>query len=565
MGLSRLAIVHKVILAVASVGLGLALVAGVSLVSLWSLRDALDDVGATGRAALLAARMNTNVQAMNAIQAALAADPSPTALNEAPVKLAAERDLFAKRGTQIRQIMSDAEALALLDRVGRQEQTFLTAAEAVVAAAGNASNGGSRAALVETSRAVAKDAAALREGVRAFFGRVEALSAAAIRAGQEVSETRSRDMAILSGVTLVIGLGLALLVAVVGVVRPLAAAIKGVESLAAGDLDHPITGTERGDEIGDVARALEVLRGKLERQHELEAEQARAAEAKVRRAQAISALIADFERETAGLLSEVGGASSVLHDTAIALERGAEETNHSATVVAAGATEAAANVETVAAAADQLSASIAEISKQLAHSHSLSSSATEAAAAAAGIVGSLDRAATEISEVVKLIEAIAAQTNLLALNATIEAARAGDAGKGFAVVAGEVKALSGQTAQATETITGQVATVQGHTREVVGSIDSVIARVRAMSETVASIAGAVEEQTAATNEIARNVEEAARGTGDVSANIAEVQRVAARNAGAAGEVRRASDGLANTADRLRARVEGFLAGVRQAS
>ena len=120
MGLSRLAIVHKVILAVATVGLGLALVAGVSLVSLWSLRDALDDVGATGRAALLAARMNTNVQAMNAIQAALAADPSPAALKEAPVKLAAERELFVKRGAQIRQIMSDAEAIALLDRVSQQ-------------------------------------------------------------------------------------------------------------------------------------------------------------------------------------------------------------------------------------------------------------------------------------------------------------------------------------------------------------------------------------------------------------------------------------------------------------
>ncbi|MDR3517964.1 MAG: HAMP domain-containing methyl-accepting chemotaxis protein [Azospirillaceae bacterium] len=536
------------------------MVAALSLVSLSQMHNTLNEVGTAGRAALLAARMNTNVQAMNALQATLAADPSAAALAATPAKLKAEHDLFVNRETEIQRIASDGAALDLLKQVDDKERRFLADAATVLVAAGNAAD---RTALVAASRSTANDAAELREAVRAFFARVETVSDAALQTGEQIAATRSLDMALLAGFTLVFGIGLALLVAIIGVVRPLAACVRGVETLAAGNLDVSMTETGRTDEIGDVARALEILQSKLRHRQALEVEQASIATAKLRHGQALATLVADFEGVSANLLRDVDLASSQLRHTATAIESGIEETERSATAVAAGAADAANNVKTVATATGQLSTAITAISQQLSDSKTGADTAAMTAGTAAAFVRSLDHAAREIGDVVKLIDAIAAQTNLLALNATIEAARAGDAGKGFAVVAGEVKLLASQTAKATETITSQVTMVQDRSHEMVGAIDSVITQVQKIGETITGVCGAIERQNIATKDIADNVEQASRGTSDVSSNIAAVQHVAARSAGAAIDMRQASDRLLGTAEQLRDHVESFLSGVRQ--
>jgi methyl-accepting chemotaxis protein len=139
------------------------------------------------------------------------------------------------------------------------------------------------------------------------------------------------------------------------------------------------------------------------------------------------------------------------------------------------------------------------------------------------MVGRLVEASQKIGEVMALIQTIAGQTNLLALNATIEAARAGEAGRGFAVVANEVKALSSQTAKATDEITSQIQEIRDATGSTVNAIREIGTTIGQMNEITGSIAAAVEQQGAATNEIARSVQQAAQGAQGVMQNIAGVR------------------------------------------
>ena len=179
--------------------------------------------------------------------------------------------------------------------------------------------------------------------------------------------------------------------------------------------------------------------------------------------------------------------------------------------VAAAAEQTASSVQTVAASAEELSSSIQEISRQVTQSSSIAQNAVGQANRTEAMVGRLVEASQKIGEVMALIQTIAGQTNLLALNATIEAARAGEAGRGFAVVANEVKALSSQTAKATDEITSQIQEIRDATGSTVNAIREIGTTIGQMNEITGSIAAAVEEQGAATNEIARSVQQAAQG------------------------------------------------------
>lgn len=193
-----------------------------------------------------------------------------------------------------------------------------------------------------------------------------------------------------------------------------------------------------------------------------------------------------------------------------------------ATEAASASGQTSQNVQAVAGGLEELASSVQEINQQVTNALEISMQAVSQADNTNTIISGLATAAQKIGDVVSLISEIAEQTNLLALNATIESARAGEAGKGFAVVASEVKSLAGQTANATEEISNQIAMVQSTTEEAVTAIQTITETIGKINEISSIISAAVEEQSAVTGNMSANMQTAADGVNEISSGVNEI-------------------------------------------
>jgi methyl-accepting chemotaxis protein len=403
---------------------------------------------------------------------------------------------------------------------------------------------------------------AVRENRKELNRELGDLRAAYLRRAREVLgtantgvDTSAKQMVALS-VAAVLLAALSALLLWRSVARPLARITRVTGAIANGE-QATIPYGARHDEIGALARSISVFQSTMLSNVELNRAAAESAQVRERDQQKRSAYTTAFASSIEDSIASLSAISDQVTEAAVQLAAAADRAATRTEGAINASSEASANVRDIASATDELAASVMEIDRQVTQSNDITEKAVSEAERTNTAMRDLGEAGRRIGDVVRLITDIAEQTNLLALNATIEAARAGEAGRGFAVVAGEVKALAGQTARATDDIAKQIADMQQATLRSIDAIGAIARTIRDIGAISGAISAAVTEQGAATQEIARSVDVAARRTSDTAEEVGRVNDATENTRENVIAVRAVAEELGGIAHRIRDQVAGF--------
>jgi methyl-accepting chemotaxis protein len=382
------------------------------------------------------------------------------------------------------------------------------------------------------------------------------------------------------------------------IAQPVRAMTEAMRKLAGGDNTVDVPARDRKDEIGEMAGAVQVFKDAAIEKLRLEgmtAEQAKAteeerarneaakAEAARQQQQVVDSIAEGLTKLSAGdlvyrisqpfspeyekLRADFNGAMAQLQDTmkvitaaTQGIRSGTDEISQAADDLSKRTEQQAASLEETAAALDEITATVRKTAEGANHARDVVSTAKndaehsgEVVRNAVSAMSEIEKSATQISQIIGVIDEIAFQTNLLALNAGVEAARAGDAGKGFAVVASEVRALAQRSADAAK----EIKTLISASTQQVGSG---VALVGETGQALERIVGQVAEITTIVSEIAASAQEQATGLNQVNTAVNQMDQVTQQNAAMVEQSTAASHSLAGETEELARLISRFQVG-----